>query len=186
MRALLTLLVVGVIGFGIVAGMGAVHITTLQATLSEQTKAITQTYGTFVETRLTPLLASNNITTEQRGLIVQLHGVTQALAAGTGSVNARIDGIHDTQTRLVLLLRSLETHQQGTNAPIASQLETLMGKKSEIVTQLDAYNETAQKWNDALSSRTNIIWASLLGAAEKTLPFLRFDGEKEFFTNIQI
>lgn len=157
----------------------------LAAHLEEQTAAIAAGYGTLAVETLTPLKERQTLTTEQERLADRATNLAEEIDT-PASLQEKIQRISTLQMTLVSFSKSAHATSDLANDPAFIRLQEEMGERGSLRGQLNDYNTTARRWNNSLQSDVGSVTMRLNGGNSSLLPYLRFDGEQEYVTTIQL
>ncbi|HVW66411.1 MAG TPA: hypothetical protein VHA78_01625 [Candidatus Peribacteraceae bacterium] len=177
--ALLVIAIVGIIAYA------QYRQRALMADLTRETDAIAAGYKTLADRDLRPLAATHALTDGQSAA-VQTVAQRMKDPAATQPLAQKVADIHDVQMALVRFLRDVTPTQPFAQSAELADLQKEMGKDGRMRGLLDAYNQTAKEWNDTQSTGVTMLTSDILRKKSNPLPYLRFDGEMEYFTVIHL
>lgn len=184
MKRPLILLLIGLATVtGVVWYAGSSSMRASAVTIEERTGEIHAAYATLIEKHLTPLRQTGSLHAADTE---SMNAVETALAAiPMTPVEARVNGINMLQLQLSAFA------VQGASNPILkdsadfAEIQREMSEAGDIRTLIDSYNDAVADWNTRIGS----LWGSVVNrdaGNDAVLPFLKFDGSKEFFPEIKI
>lgn len=152
----------------------------LSAQASKQTQTIIEGYSTIVSEYIDP---QTEISNDQQAFAERIHAILADLPKAT-TLEEKLNGISNLQTELTGFVQATPVEKQ--HDPAMKQLSQEMGERGEIRALLQEYNTTALRWNTTVQGNIGSVAASVGGIDQNALPFLRFDGEQEFVTEVSL
>lgn len=177
--ALLVVTVVGVIAYDQLRGR------MLADSLQRQTTEIAQGYKAITDRDFPMLVASRSLTKTQTDAVHAVALQESHLTAPL-SLADKVDAIHHIQTAIVSFLQDVTPDQPFAQSPSMTDLQKEMGKDGQMRPLLSAYNQTAKEWNSRQSGGLRTLTSDILHQKGDLLPYLRFDGQLEYFTVIHL
>lgn|GEM_PF-6340364 len=171
---------------GIVWYAGNSSMSASAALIEERTQAIHDAYAALVQMHMTPLeqlMASSDLRyADSEGM----QRVQNALAAIPQTpVEAQVNGINLLQLELAAFTLRGATNPRLEESADFNEIQHEMSEAGDIRKLIDSYNDAVAGWNTRIGS----LWGSIVSTDkenEVVLPFLKFDGSKEFFPEIKI
>lgn len=177
--ALLIVVIAGVIAYT------QVRDRSVMADLSRETDAIASGYKTLTDRDLPPLAATHALTKTQSGAVAQIIRQQDALEKAP-LLAEKVNDIHAIQLAIVAFLQDVTPSEPFAQSAQLADLQTEMGKDGHMRGLLDTYNQTAKEWNDLQSNGIGMLTSDILQKKSDPLPYLRFDGQLEYFTVIHL
>lgn len=157
----------------------------LAAQLQEQTDTIAEAYLSLSTTHLLPLEERYELAQDQREAIERVESQMANLEAAA-TLETKLQHISLLQVGLVDFIETATVEQPLVKDASFVHLQKEMGETGAIRENLSLYNTLALRWNRALQSEVGSVAARMGGTSENILPYLRFDGEQEFVTIVEL
>lgn len=125
------------------------------------------------------------LTQSQEELLKELHSLHDKIAKKDRDELARINTINRIQTTLHKLVQSFSKSTAQKSRSIVA-LEQEIGERGEVRELLKAYNGIAKLWNNNVKSSLGSLTATVSDVGQNLYPYLRFDGESETTTRIDL
>jgi len=175
----LVLVVVGVVAYN------QYQIRALETLVKEKAAAVAAGYGTIIDQTLVPLNKTQTLSQTQATILRVVTQTREALGEEE-KTPAMVSLIHTMQLSLVSFLKSVQPDQSFSGSDPIAYLQHEMSERGDINEQLSAYNEAAKQWNDRIQNKIGSLKGNILGTEGALLPYLRFDGQQEYFTTISL
>lgn len=157
----------------------------LAAQLQAQADTISAGYQALATENLLPLAQEHDLTPAQERIAERIEE-TRAELAAAGTLEQKLQGISTLQVALVSFIKTVTADQTFVKDPLFVHLQKEMGERGDMREHLTAYNTSALRWNNSLQSEVGSLTSRLDGTERNLLPYLRFDGEQEFVTIVEI
>lgn len=157
----------------------------LSASLHRQADIIAEGYQTLVTDDLQPLQEEFPFTASQAKTAKRITDASTELAEAE-ALEDKLKGISMLQLSLVTFLTSVTAEQPFVKDGRLVHLQKEMGERGDMRELLRDYNTTALRWNNAVQSELGSLTAQVGGNGRSLLPYLRFDGEQEFVTIVEL
>ncbi len=157
----------------------------LAALLKEKTDAVVAGYDTMIEKNVVPLQKAGILTATQTAALRPLDALREQIKKEE-QIPAIVSLINSVQLSLVSFVASVQPDQSFAASEEITTLQMETSEDGQMNDLLTEYNEAAKKWNDRLESGFSGFKGDLLGSEGALLPYLRFDGQQEYFTTIQL
>lgn len=157
-------------------------VSALANRLDMLTREIADEYHSVIEPSRSAL-SRQPLLPVQRERLERLPSLSAAMREARHT-QARVDAINDVQLALSAFLGSVSSDDPLRTHPSFGPLARMMDERGDMRDTLDQYNQTAVQWNNAADSAL----ASLTMGSESgnLLPYLRFDGQKDYAPVIDI
>lgn len=156
-----------------------------KAQVASDAGAVAEAYRGIAERTVFPLENSPSLSQDQRktaGYVRDAH----ARLAEPGEPQSTVTDINALQVALRAYLRQSLASEELRALPETITLQQELSRDGQVRPLLDAYNNSAKAWNDIRTTTAGTMRAHVLGEDTEPLPFLRFDGEREFVNVVDL
>lgn len=157
----------------------------LAATLQEQTALISAGYQSLITKNLEPLATQNEMNDQQKRILTRIDEFSTALETSE-SLEEKIQNISMLQVALVSFVKSVTVEQAFVKDAHFVYVQKEMGERGDMRELLRDYNTSALRWNNTIQSDIGSLTSQMDGSQRNLLPYLRFDGEQEFVTVVEL
>jgi hypothetical protein len=185
LKQLITLVAAIVVLFVAFIAYEQIEKQTLAHGINAQLDDIATQYGTLIDHDLPPLAATHSFTAGQSFAVQKLDNERADIKAAA-TLTDKVNAVHALQMSLATFLREGTPTQPFLNDPAFIDLSNEMGKGGHMRALLNAYNEAAIHWNDSQEDPFRVVADRILGQKNELLPYLRFDGNLEYYTTISL
>lgn len=158
------------------------HVASL---LAQQTDNVADAYRAMAEQHVFPSENSTELTQDQRKAAVLVRTMHSKLEQEM-SIDEKVTAINELQMALIAYLRHSMFSPSFVDSTATLSLQQALGEQGSVVALLRDYNDSARQWNDLHESAFTRLQGTLLDQNDDMLPYLRFDGQKEYITVISI
>lgn len=174
-------ILVAVLGIGVLVVGGWFFTTQRQgariaALLEQRTAALADAYRGMADTQVFPAEQSAELTMEQRETIAQLRQIYDGLS-GNLSVSEKVNAISEMQSALIKYARQ---------SPNEVALRDALGEQGAMTALLHDYNDAARQWNQRNVGFMGRLAGQVMPQTDDSMPYLRFDGFKDFNPTISM
>lgn len=185
MKKILAVLVLLVLAGGGMIAYNQYQLRILEDDVKERAAAVVEGYGAIIDDTIVPLQKANALTQTQNASTRILTATRTELQAEE-DITTIVSLINTVQLSLVSFLKGVTQDQPFAGSEGIALLQREMSEKGNMNTLLTAYNEAAKKWNDRVQNGIGNLKGDILGTEGRLLPYLRFDGQQEYFTTISL
>jgi hypothetical protein len=157
----------------------------LASVLELETEQLSSAYRAMAEQHVFPSENSTELTQDQRQSAARVRAGHSRLSEEL-TLHDKVGAINDLQLALVSYLRHSMFSPSFVDSTATHSLQQALGERGSVVELLQAYNETAKAWNVLGESGFGRLQGRLGSQSADLLPYLRFDGNKEFYTVISL
>ncbi len=169
----------------LIVGQNILSLRRLEGNLDQQSAAVAQAYARLSQTAVTALLQTADLSRGQREALEAIKERSR-LAQASKTLAERVARTVALRESFVAAIALLPESTRVGQAQPSRSLRRAMGEASDLRPLLDAYNESAHAWNDRIASGMGGLTAALVVADVRPYPLLRFDGEQEYKTIIEL
>ncbi len=184
-KKLLVLFLLALVGGGVYAAKQQRSIASVQTLLEAQTQSIAGTYRVFADRHVFPSENSRELTQDQRKASVRVRAAYSKLSEGL-SVVERVLAISELQVALISYMNASLSSSASRNSEAAQMLQKELGPQGSVREQLASYNDSARLWNAFQTTPSGALRGQLTGGDGNILPYLRFDGQQEYVSIIEL
>jgi len=184
-KRLITFLCLTLLAVGGVVVYEQVLLGRLATTLEEQTALIGAGYQSLITKNLNPLATEYEMDDQQRRVLKRIKEFSTSLETSE-SLEEKIQHISMLQVALVSFVKSVTAEQAFIKDPNFVYIQKEMGERGDMRELLSNYNTTALRWNNTVQSDVGSLTSQIEGSDRNLLPYLRFDGEQEFVTIVEL
>lgn len=167
-----------------ILGHGILSTRKIEGDVRRTSAHVAQAYEQLARDTIPALLEEQTITPAQRN--TARDALQHAQRATTrDDWRATIDDVVEARMALRDLVQSFSASQRDASGP-ARRLHEAFGEASELLAVLEAYNLAAKAWNGNAQSAVASLAATLLQRNASPLPLLRFDGQQEATSTIEL
>lgn len=157
----------------------------LAAQLETETDHMADAYRQMAEQHVFPSENSTELTQDQRRAAAHVRTMYSKLSEDL-AMPEKVTAINELQMALISYLRHSLFSPSFVDSTATLSLQQALGEQGSVVDILRDYNDTARRWNDLHATAMGRLQGQMLGQDQDMLPYLRFDGNKEFITIISI
>lgn len=157
----------------------------LAARLDTQTDEMAAAYRQMAEQHVFPSENSTELTQDQRKAAAHVRTMYSQLTEEM-VMTEKVTAINELQMALISYLRHSLFSPSFVDSTATLSLQQALGEQGSVVDMLRGYNDTARQWNGLRASTMSRLQGQILGQEEEMLPYMRFDGNKEFIAIISI
>lgn len=157
----------------------------LAAKLQVESETIAAGYLALASENMLPLTQAYELTPTQEKIAERVKE-DKAKLEQADTLEERLQNISKLQVALVSFIKSVTADQPLVKDSDFIELQKEMGERGEMRTHLTAFNTTALRWNNGLQSEVGSLAARIGNTSRNVLPYLRFDGEQEYVTIVEL
>lgn len=157
----------------------------LSAQLESQTTEIAQGYQTLITDDLNAVARTNTLNDQQQRILTRINENSSALTTAE-TLEEKIQNISMIQIALVSFVKTVTADQPFVKDTHFVHLQKEMGERGDMRELLKEYNTTALRWNKTVQSDVGSVTSQIDGSKRNLIPYLRFDGEQEFVTIVEL